>query len=148
MIEALRIGVVAAKMRITWRFLTYRCGVYCYDDTKDLFIPNIEHAVEIVGYGITHTGQRYWVVKNSWGKKWGEQGYFRIKWEDLHRFFCRFTVPVLPPGNNVPGNNVAGNNVSTTPPTDDDKMTCAPGIISNPSQDILVMSAQWTHSVP
>ena len=156
LIEALRIGVVAAKMRITWRFLTYRCGVYCYDDTKDLFIPNIEHAVEIVGYGITHTGQRYWVVKNSWGKKWGERGYFRIKWEDLHRFFCRFTVPVLPPGDNVPGDNVPGdnvpgdnvpgdniasNNVSTTPPTDDDDMVCAPGTISNPSQDILVMSA-------
>ncbi len=37
------------------------------------------HAILIVGWD---DAEQCWIVKNSWGPRWGEDGYFRIKWGD------------------------------------------------------------------
>jgi len=38
---------------------------------------DINHAVQLVGYG-SQGGRDYWIVRNSWGAGWGEQGFIRI----------------------------------------------------------------------
>jgi cathepsin F len=40
------------------------------------YAPN--HGVNLVGYGVSTTGLKYWIVRNTWGAYWGEGGYFRI----------------------------------------------------------------------
>jgi cathepsin L len=33
------------------------------------------HAVTLVGYD---NQKQYWLVKNSWGRSWGDDGFFRV----------------------------------------------------------------------
>lgn len=70
-------GALAAAMDGSQTdFAYYRGGVYD-SDKCDWMHPNLE--VAIVGYGKDATcGLDFWIVRNSWGANWGEEGYFRI----------------------------------------------------------------------
>lgn len=39
---------------------------------------NIDHVVEVVGWGRDNEGNDYWLLRNSWGVEWGEQGFMKI----------------------------------------------------------------------
>lgn len=54
---------------------SYSSGVIRTDNCYGGYVT---HAVTMVGYGTTSDGKDFWLVKNSWGTNWGENGYFRI----------------------------------------------------------------------
>ncbi|KAK3130443.1 hypothetical protein QOZ80_6BG0493520 [Eleusine coracana subsp. coracana] len=66
----------------SFMFQLYGSGVYTGPCTAD-----VNHGVTVVGYGETkgdadgdgdgaaEPGQKYWIVKNSWGPEWGQDGY-------------------------------------------------------------------------
>ncbi|KER30375.1 hypothetical protein T265_03209 [Opisthorchis viverrini] len=54
-------------------FKDYRGDIY----SDPLCGKDSDHAMVVVGYG-EEKGTPYWIIKNSWGDRWGEKGYLRL----------------------------------------------------------------------
>ena len=67
-------GSIAVTMTVYRDLYVYKSGVYTF--TSGAVVGG--HAVRIVGYG-TEAGVDYWLVANSWGAGWGENGFFKIR---------------------------------------------------------------------
>jgi len=67
-------GPVEVAFTVYQDFLTYKSGVYKHTSGSALG----GHAVKMIGWGVTSTGEKYWIINNSWNADWGNKGQFWI----------------------------------------------------------------------
>jgi len=85
MMELYHHGPIVVSFEPSDDFMLYAGGIFA---RQKLGVPaplhahatewqQVDHAVLLVGWG-EEFGQKYWVLQNSWGQEWGEDGYFKI----------------------------------------------------------------------
>ena len=76
-------------------FQLYQSGIYSDLDCG----TKLDHGVLLIGYGFDFkTDTPYWIIKNSWGEEWGENGYIKIQRNvDDQRGLCGIAMqPSIP----------------------------------------------------
>lgn len=66
-------GPIGVSLYVSGNWRLYKRGVWYEKNCSTL----ANHSVLLVGYG-TENGEDYWLIKNSWGPLWGEDGYIKI----------------------------------------------------------------------
>lgn len=70
----LSIGPISVAINANDDFQHYSSGLF--EVSNDECDPTeLDHAVTAVGLGTTSKGKRYYIIKNSWGTDWGQDGY-------------------------------------------------------------------------
>jgi cathepsin H len=69
-------GPVSVAFQVIAGFRDYKDGVYYSSECKNSPM-DVNHAVLAVGYGV-EDGHPFLNIKNSWGRDWGNKGFFKI----------------------------------------------------------------------
>ena len=88
-------GPVTCSIDVPDDLLEYKGGVY--EDKTGATAR--EHGISVAGWGETEDGVKYWIVRNSWGTYWGENGWFRIVRGTNNlgiEGMCTWAVPKVP----------------------------------------------------
>ena len=79
-------GVVDAAVYATSAFMAYDSGIYEDSNTScdydPCYLTRTNHIISLVGWNDNGDADNegYWILRNSWGTGWGEDGYMRIKY--------------------------------------------------------------------
>ncbi|MEG4508288.1 C1 family peptidase [Microcoleus sp. F6_B4] len=99
-------GVVWAGVHSEEAFPAYKGGVFNACSNK-----KADHAINIIGWD---DAGGYWIVRNSWGNDWGENGYMKIKY-GCSQIGVNAAIPKLPVLADCNGGNCQPRNFSTPP---------------------------------
>ncbi|XP_018569740.1 cathepsin L1-like [Anoplophora glabripennis] len=80
-----KFGPVIVCVYASSKWMFYKSGVWYEKECS----YNSNHAMVLVGYG-RENGADYWLVKNSMGKDWGDNGFIKIA-RNKHRNYCGIT---------------------------------------------------------
>lgn len=91
MLREIQEGPIAVAYENPPALFSYHGGIFTGPRPRGTDMPqskllnrweHTNHAVVAVGYGeekVNGKSEKYWIIRNSWGKRWGEKGYFRIR---------------------------------------------------------------------
>jgi cathepsin C len=94
--ELYKNGPFVVSIEPDYNFVYYKSGIYSgvKDDTwikTGVLTPpewrKVDHSVLLVGWGYDEKlKEKYWLIQNSWGSNWGDEGFFKIKrgTDELH----------------------------------------------------------------
>jgi C1A family cysteine protease len=86
-------GPLGAAMYAPDDFLFYSSGIYesvwSSQEWVQEFSAQANHWVTVVGYD---DSQEYWIIKNSWGTYWGDEGYAKIAYGVLEPYNCFYAI--------------------------------------------------------
>jgi len=70
-------GAIAASVKVTPAFQAYKSGVF-NERARVSGSRDVNHAITIVGWD---DNKGAWLVKNSWGPQWGDNGYIWVDYK-------------------------------------------------------------------
>jgi C1A family cysteine protease len=68
-------GPISVGVYVSSSFQAYSSGVFNRNEDR-----TINHAVMLVGWDDSQGAGGVWILRNSWGSDWGENGYMRIQY--------------------------------------------------------------------
>uniref|UniRef100_A0A7E5A1K5 Pept_C1 domain-containing protein n=1 Tax=Panagrellus redivivus TaxID=6233 RepID=A0A7E5A1K5_PANRE len=78
--ELMKYGPMLACFVVYEEFQHYKTGIYVSEtssSTKELY----GHCAKLIGWGEDENGTKYWSYMNTWGRAWGEHGFFKMAGE-------------------------------------------------------------------
>ena len=88
-------GPISCAIAVTADLISFKG-----EGAKGVFVDktgssSLDHAIQVAGWGV-EDGKEYWVIRNSWGTYWGDEGWFKLSTkagENLGIADCAWAVP-------------------------------------------------------